>query len=108
MEKIYGYGITVYGGEQGVNDCRAKIVLWPERVDQQVERTPLGAIRFYDPGMGMPQDGESGRGEILMHLPTRFLRNVIDILRNEEPVYINYHNQTAWLITSEEPVGEGE
>jgi hypothetical protein len=34
---------------------------------------------------------------------------VIDILRNEEPVFVNYSNPTfAQIFTGSEPIGEGE
>ncbi|MDX1686121.1 MAG: hypothetical protein R3275_12865 [Saprospiraceae bacterium] len=35
-------------------------------------------------------------------------RDIVDLLRNEEPVYLFYSGQLAYLTTSREPVGEGE
>ena len=33
---------------------------------------------------------------------------VVDMLRNEKPVYLSYDRGNAWLKTTQEPIGEGE
>lgn len=43
-----------------------------------------------------------------MHLPSTMFQSVLDILRNEKPVYIYFAQGRGFLSTSQEPVGEGE
>jgi len=47
-------------------------------------------------------------GIIKMHLPSSMFENIIDVLRNEKPVYIQFVHGHRVLQTSLEPVGEGE
>jgi hypothetical protein len=56
--------------------------------------------------MDFENDSDSG-GIIKMHLPSAMFRNVLDILRNEKPIYV-YFGVTGVLETSAEPVGEEE
>jgi hypothetical protein len=64
-------------------------------------------MKFIDPGMFF--ENESLLGDIiLMHLPSPMFQSVLDILRNENPVYICWAQGRGFLSTSNEPVGEGE
>jgi hypothetical protein len=47
-------------------------------------------------------------GIIRMHLPSAMLPNVLDVLRNEKPVYVRFTQNRGFLSTVQEPVGEGE
>lgn len=54
-------------------------------------------------------EDDSLLGDIIrMHLPSAMFQNVLDILRNEQPVYIYWAQNRGFLSTSKEPVGEGE
>jgi hypothetical protein len=64
-------------------------------------------IRFLDPGMTFKNDSEKF-GKIFMYLPSDMFQNVLDVLRNEKPVYIRFHEGCANLTTSREPAGEEE
>lgn len=44
---------------------------------------------------------------IRMHLPSSMFQSVLDILRNEKPVYVKFVNR-GFLSTSFEKVGKGE
>ena len=57
--------------------------------------------------MTFKSDYESG-GKIYMFLPSDQFLNVIDVLRNETPVYIYFAQNRGFLATSKEPVGEEE
>jgi hypothetical protein len=57
--------------------------------------------------MFFEDDYESG-GIIRMHLPSAMFENVLDVLRNEKPIYIYFAAGKALLATSLEPVGEEE
>ena len=43
-----------------------------------------------------------------MHLPSTMFENVLDVLRNEKPIYIYFAAGRALLATSLEPIGEAE
>ena len=67
-----------------------------------------GVIDFFDPKTTLPED----RNEelIRMALPSDQLSAIVDILRNEKPIFLEWQKslQNAYLATSQEPVGEGE
>jgi hypothetical protein len=66
-------------------------------------------IKFNEPEDRTWDDSMMSKGgDIWMTLASTMLEDVIDILRNEGPVYINYDSEQAWLSTFEEPVGEAE
>ena len=72
----------------------------------------IGTAYFYrDPGL-IPEtdDMNSETKEISLHYRLDDFPQILDILRNEKPVYLWYH--TYWnyaaITTSEEPPGEGE
>lgn len=50
---------------------------------------------------------ESG-GIISMNLPSAMFENVIDVLRNEKPIYVYFAQNRGFLTTSMEPIGEEE
>lgn len=60
-------------------------------------------------GTLLKKDAENN-GIVEMQLPADQLINVVDMLRNESPVFIGWQTSigNAYLATSHEPVGEGE
>ncbi len=64
-------------------------------------------VRFNDPGMFFENDYTSG-GIIRMHMPSAMFRNVLDVLRNEEPIVVYFAAGRGFLGTGKEPVGEEE
>ncbi len=100
MANITKYKILVYGSSEGYRDNRAQITLYDDSV-------VVGFIRFHDPKMPFPDD-ERADDKIVMHLPTAMFGDVVDVLRNEKPLSINFRMQRALFGTEEEAVGEGE
>ncbi len=98
--EIKSYHVLVYGSPVGYQTNRSQIALYGDN-------GTVGYIRFNDPGMNFENDSESG-GRIKMHLPSTMFQSVLDILRNEKPVYIYFAQGRGFLSTSKEPVGEGE
>lgn len=98
---IGSYSVLFYGSPSGYQTNRAQIQLKDK--NGQV----AAWVRFNDPGQFFENDYESG-GIIRMHLPSTMFQNVIDVLRNEDPVYIYFTAGRAFLGTSAEPIGEGE
>lgn len=99
--EITNYHILVYGSPDGYQTNRSQIALYG------ANGKTAAFVRFNDPGMTFENDAESG-GIIRMHLPSTMFQSVLDILRNEKPVYIYFAQGRGFLSTSKEPVGEGE
>ena len=99
--QIGKYHILFYGSPSGYQTNRAQIALYDKK------GKPVAYIRFNDPGMFFENDYVQN-GIIRMHLPSHMFQNVLDVLRNEEPIYIYFASGRAFLGTSTEPVGEGE
>jgi len=101
MAEVTSYNILVYGGPDGYQTNRAQIQL-------RNAAGVLAWLRFNDPGMTFEADYQSD-GIIRMHLPSTMFQSVLDILRNEKPIQINFLQNRGFLGTgAEEPVGEGE
>jgi hypothetical protein len=99
--EIREYHILFYGSPEGYQTNRAQIALYGPT------GSVAGYIRFNDPGMLFESDSQAGE-LIFMHLPSAMLQSVIDVLRNEKPVYLYFAQGRGFLSTSKEPVGEGE
>jgi len=64
-------------------------------------------IKFHDEGANFGEDYQT-ESIIWMHLPSNMLHSVVDVLRNEKPIFIQFAANRAFLSTSEEPIGEGD
>ena len=95
---VKSYSVLFYGSPSGYQTNRVQIQL------SDSNGKTLAWIRFNDPGMFFENDYESG-GIIRMHLPSTMFQNVLDVLRNEKPVYIYFVQNRAFLGTSKEPIG---
>lgn len=101
VAEVKNYHILFYGSPAGYQTNRAQISLY------DATNKVVAFLRFNDPGMFFENDYESG-GIIRMHLPSSMFENVLDVLRNEQPVFIYFAQNRGFLSTSQEPVGEGE
>lgn len=99
--EIKKYHVLVYGSPSGYQTNRSQISLYDS------SDKVAAYVRFNDPDMNFENDSDSG-GAIRMHLPSTMFQSVLDILRNEKPVYIYFAQGRGFLSTSKEPVGEGE
>ncbi len=99
--QIHDYHILVYGGPDGYQTNRAQIALY------DAAGKSAAWLRFNDPGQVFENDSKLG-DIIRMHLPSAMFENVLDVLRNEGPVYVYWAQNRGFLSTSKEPVGEGE
>ncbi len=103
MPEIKNYAIRIHGGPTGSGMLiRAQIHLFDD------SNKMVGAVDFYDQGAALPKD----RNEEIMRmaLPAEQLHTVVDMLRNEGPIFLEWQSTlaNAYLGTSQEPVGEGE
>lgn len=67
----------------------------------------LAWIQFNDPGMFFEADANDG-GIIKMHLPSAMFQNVLDVLRNEQPINAYFAAGRGFFGAASEPVGEGK
>jgi hypothetical protein len=99
--RIQNYTVRVYGGERPApSDPRAMIEL-------RAFDSDWGEILFYEPGVQLPPD-TSSNGLIQMHLPATMFPSIVDLLRNEGPLWLEYADKVghAWIMTAEEETGE--
>jgi hypothetical protein len=73
------------------------------------ERSLIGQLIFIPNDQTLPNDNMDSGGVNLYYFIDEYL-HTIDILRNEDPVYLSYNgpNIENGITTSEEDVGEGE
>lgn len=99
--EVSSYHVLAYGGPDGYQTNRAQIQL------SGAGGQTVAWLRFNDPGMAFEADSESG-GIIRMHLPSTMFEPVVDLLRNEKPMYIYFAAGRGFLSSSSEPIGEAE
>jgi hypothetical protein len=98
---VEGYRIYYYGSADGYKSSRANINLL------DAKSNIIAVIKFHDEGAAFGEDYQTD-DIIWMHLPSNMLHSVVDVLRNEKPIFIQFAAKRAFLSTSEEPVGEGD
>lgn len=72
-----------------------------------VEKPGVGYRIYFEPNRTEAHFYPSGQGLIIL-LNTRHYERVVDLLRNESPVYLHVYSTGVTLSTRMEPVGEGE
>ncbi|MEM7367865.1 MAG: hypothetical protein AAF587_04645 [Bacteroidota bacterium] len=103
MPEIKHYAIRFHGGPEGSGEgIRAQIHLFDD------SNRMVGAIDFLDGIDPLPED--TNQDFIRMSMPSGLVHSVIDMLRNEKPIFLEWQDRlkNAFLGTSQEPVGEGE
>ena len=98
---VDSYRIMFYGGAYGYQRYRAQIGL------RDSSNKVVAYVRFMADGTPFGTDREKN-GTVIMHLPESALAGVIDMLRNEKPIYVYFAANHGFLTTTKEPVGEGE
>lgn len=106
MPNVTSYQVDITGGPDTTQPIsqRAQIIL----VDGT---TAVCSIRFHDPGTAIANDiGPTATSVTVMHLPLSLLGPVLDILRNEKPISLNFFANLARarLATGPEAVGAGD
>ena len=103
MSTIQHYAIRFHGGLKGEGTgIRAHIHLFDD------QNKMVGRIDFFDTNLTLPNDRKDDM--IHMSMPADQIHAVVDVLRNEKPIYLKWQEtlQNAYLGTGQEPVGEGE
>lgn len=105
MAEVNRYRVVLYGSSSDKPNLKAKVELYAGAKDKTggpAAAVSVGKIKFHD-GL-LPPDTEE-KGQITMNLPHDLLGNVVDLLRNEAPIYFAYHEGRAVLGTGVEDVG---
>jgi len=99
-EEIKTYQIRITSGDQP-NGVRASILLL------DAKKFTIGNLVFLETGTPFPANYSSS-GPVAYYLMAVYA-NVLDLLRNESPVYIQTDNHDEALIaTSPEAIGDGD
>ena len=107
--RVHAYTVTYRFGGQTGNDEKYFANIHFRKPSGQ----PMGVAFFYSDPADMPDtDSQNapGNGIIHCHLPAQHFSAVLDLLRNESPIYLTYDEDKhlAYISTSLERVGEGE
>lgn len=106
MAQVHRYRVVLYGSSNDKPDLKAKVELYAAPPSAPVTAAEsVGKIKFHDGPL--PADTQE-KGAVIMHLPHTLLGQVIDLLRNESPVYFAFHEGRAVLGTGVEEIGTSD
>ena len=101
MSQITQYNYQFHGGPNGYASRRSILRL-------NGDAGALAYVYFMAEGNTIPNDTQTSSGFIKMYMHESALPAVIDMLRNESPVYIYHVGGNTRLYTGNEPIGEEE
>jgi hypothetical protein len=108
FREIDGYTIVYYGGGKKI----AKPYPYRAIIGLYDDKSLIGALYFHNDPNTMPDaDSLPDAGQPMVHFPIEDFHRILDILRNEKPVYYQQFSNCptmAGLRINREPVGEGE
>ncbi len=108
IERIDKYSVYYYAGGRNAPHHEYTAVISMRREDN----TLIGVAYFHrDPSTVPDTDSRTPAGAVHCHFLHEHFPRVLDLLRNERPVYLRYVGadwNVAAIVTSPEPVGEGE
>ena len=106
--EIKKYDVAYYAGAKNVSGYPYRSVIGLRDESDGL----IGAAYFHHNTSTMPNaDTQKATGYISCHYLAEDYPNVIDLLRNEKPVFVEFEvraGNVANIRTSAEPVGEGE
>ncbi len=94
--EINNYSVTIYLG----SDLHRRAEIWVKDDNKRNK----GRIYFIESGNESVKDFVDRGGNPVIHLPYDMFRDVLDLIRNEKPLYFG----EGFLSTSSEPIGESE
>lgn len=103
MTEIKNYAVRLNGGLSGSGEyLRAQVHLF------DANNKLVAVIDFHDTAGSMHEDYV--RNIIRTSMPVDRLADVVDLLRNESPIFLGWREEhkKAFISTTQEPVGEGE
>ena len=106
--EIKKYDVAYYAGAKNLAGYPYKAIIGLRNAADGL----IGAAYFHHNTSTMPNaDTQKGSGYISCHYLAEDYSQVLDLLRNEKPVYVEFEvhpGNIANIRTSAEPVGEGE
>ena len=106
--EIKKYDVAYYAGGKNVAAYPYRAIIGLRDDNERL----IGAAYFHHHPRTMPAaDTLRPSGHISCHYPAEVYPQVLDLLRNEKPVYVEFEarpGNIANIRTSAEPVGEGE
>ena len=108
VEEIKKYDVAYFAGGQNTPGYQYRAIIGLRRSDGSL----IGGAYFHRDAATMPTtDEQTATGYVWFHYTWEDYPQVLDLLRNESPVFVRYV-AGGWKIgsiaTSIEPVGEGE
>jgi hypothetical protein len=108
IREIKNYDVAYYAGAKNVTGHPYRAIIGLRDDDNMA----IGAAYFHHSQSTMPTaDTQKENGYIYCHYPAEHFPYVLDILRNEKPVFVEFEESAgnvSNIRTSSEPVGEGE
>jgi hypothetical protein len=108
IREVKKYDVAYYGGAKNTSGYPYRAIIGLRDEDNML----LGAAYFHHSAATMPEcDSQKATGYISCHYPAEHYGHIIDLLRNEKPVFVEFEvaaGNVANIRTSAEPVGEGE
>jgi len=107
IETIKKYDVAYFGGGNNSKNYPYRAIIGLRRDDNSL----IGAAYFHRLDITLPDtDSKNSAGYIYIHYPCSDYPRIMDLLRNEDPVYVTYVAgwEMASINTSLEPVGEEE
>jgi len=108
IKEIKNYDVAYYAGAKNVSGHPYRAVIGLRDENNNL----LGAAYFHHSSATMPNaDTQKVTGYISCHYPAEHYPYVLDLLRNEKPVFLEFEvsaGNVGNIRTSAEPVGEGE
>ena len=106
--EVKKYDVAYYAGAKNVAGHPYRAIIGLRDENDKL----LGAAYFHHSPATMPNaDTQKATGYISCHYLAEHYANVLDLLRNEKPVYVEFEvsaGNVGNIRTSAEPVGEGE
>jgi hypothetical protein len=106
--EIKKYDVAYYAGGKNAASYPYRAIIGLRNDDDKL----IGAAYFHHNSTTMPSgDTQKASGYISCHYMAADYPQILDILRNEKPVYVEFETSVghiASIRTSAEPVGEGE
>lgn len=103
--KVTRYAIRLNGGNTGDGHNKTgQIHLFND------SNKWVGTLDFFNENIGELPEDQSRDGKIILSFHDRLMLNLVDLLRNESPVYIewNEHTRQGFISSSQEPVGAND
>jgi hypothetical protein len=108
QEEIKKYDVAYSAGGKNTTGYQYRAIIGLRRDDGSL----IGGAYFHRDPATMPNtDEQTSSGYVWCHYSWEDFPRVLDLLRNEKPVYVRYVAggwRIASITTSLEPVGEGE